>query len=437
MRGAILDAMIRTQIIDCQLDRALADQLNRESGRIYTEVMQCHYAVYNETGHWIGSADGEKLYDLINWETKPLLHSYSIDAAQQGFYEACKTAKALKASGDERAHYPHHPKTYRTTTWKKTGIRVDGGTLRLSLARGHAPLQVTLPAPLDGTPITQVELVYDKAARRYHWHLTTDDGQAPPAATGTSVLAGDLGEIHPCALSDGQETVIVTNRELRATKQYTNKRLAALRSKQSQYARGSRRWWTVQKRINRFLAQQARKTRDLLHKTSRELVQVELEKHARTIALGDVRDIGDGKRLGQTAQQKVSQWSHGALRTAIGYKAEACGIEVVDTVNEAFTSQTCPRCGHRHKPRGRVYRCPNCGLVAPRDGVGAVNILSRFVHGAVGKLPIPSQTKYRIPFRRVLRSHSDTGEMARNTLASSSPRELQRSTPVAQEATRL
>src|SRR5205814_2283438 len=49
---------------------------------------------------------------------------------------------------------------------------------------------------------------------------------------------------------------------------------------------------------------------------------------------------------------------------------------VVDTVDEHYTSQTCPRDGHRTKPKGRVYTCHVCGFRCARDIVGAANILS-------------------------------------------------------------
>ena len=45
-------------------------------------------------------------------------------------------------------------------------------------------------------------------------------------------------------------------------------------------------------------------------------------------------------------------------------------------------------------------RCPTCGATGPRDAVGAVNILSLGVHGAM--LPgraLPQQVKYLRPWR--------------------------------------
>ena len=70
------------------------------------------------------------------------------------------------------------------------------------------------------------------------------------------------------------------------------------------------------------------------------------------------------------------------------------------TVNEAYSSQTCPVCGERSTHR-RIYRCPRCGATGPRDAVGAVNILSLGTHGVMlpGRI-LPVQVKYLRPWPR-------------------------------------
>jgi IS605 OrfB family transposase len=171
-------------------------------------------------------------------------------------------------------------------------------------------------------------------------------------------------------LTDGKDATIIACRELRSGVQYTNKRLAVLRSKQDGHKRGSRRWKRLQRRKARFLAPQKRRARDLAHKASRAVVDWAEEHSVGTLAFGDVRDVSDGKRLRHTQQQQISQWGHGTMRRYIGYKAGAAGITVVVTVNEAYTSQTCPRCGHRSKPKGRIFLCHVCGFRCARDRVG-------------------------------------------------------------------
>ena len=107
--------------------------------------------------------------------------------------------------------------------------------------------------------------------------------------------------------------------------QYRNKHLAELKSLQSNKQRHSRRWWRFQRRTNRFLAQNKQQRRDLEHKISRAVVDWSVIHQVGTLAIGDARDVADGKRLNRKSQQKVSNWSHGMIRQYIAYKAEAEG----------------------------------------------------------------------------------------------------------------
>jgi hypothetical protein len=103
---------IRTVYFASHLPRAIADALNAESGRIYTQVMVEQYRIYRKTGTWLSPKVQERLNDFYNVSQPPLLHAHSIDAAQQGFPKACKTAQANRGDG---AQYPHKRKRYRTT----------------------------------------------------------------------------------------------------------------------------------------------------------------------------------------------------------------------------------------------------------------------------------------------------------------------------------
>ncbi len=206
---------------------------------------------------------------------------------------------------------------------------------------------------------------------------------SPPP--GDNVVAADLGEIHPAALTDGQAACVISARVLRAIRQYTAKRVSALQAAQARKTKHSQAWPRLQRRKSRCLAQQRRRVRDIEHKVSRAVVQWAVERQAGTLVIGDVRDVGDGKRLRATEQQKISTWAHGRMRGYLTYKATGAGIAVPPVVNEAYTSQTCPQCGRRHKPTGRIYGCGACGFRGHRDIVGAANILSRYRTGPLGR----------------------------------------------------
>jgi putative transposase len=406
--------MIRVVTFSCALAKAEADARNRESGRAYTTVLMWRYRIYRRTGHWLSEYAAKRLEDYLGGPT--ILHAHSRDAAQEGFYNACKVARSQQKMGLDM-RYPHRRRFYRSTTWKSTGIRVRGAVMLLARARELEPIQVALPANLLAYPASayrQVELVWDRVERHYHWHVTVDDGAAPAPAPGTAIVAVDLGEFHPAALTDGHEAVVISARRLRATHQYTAKRLAEIQAKQADQQKRSGRWTRLQRRKTRFLAQQKRRARDIERKVSRAVIEWAHKRQAGTLAIGAVRDVADGKRMAAKSQQKISLWSHGTMRQYITYKAAAAGIRV-ELIDEHDTSKTCPRCGRQCKPRGRVYRCSGCGLVAHRDVVDSVNILSRKLHGELAKIAPPplAATKYRYPSWTGKRSRLDTAELAR------------------------
>ena len=407
--------MIRTHIIECHLKHADADALNQASGAIYTQTLVTHYRVYRKRGqnkrHWLSQFAAMRLNDYLTRDEPPLLHAHSKDAAQEAFYKACKTARANRVSG---AKYPHKRKRWRTTIWKQSGIRRQGDSLLLARAKGLPPIAVELPEHLwDVLRVLEVRLVYDRRARRYTWHLVVENGKQPKPAPGANVVSVDLGEIHPAVVGDEQQATIITCRARRHQQQGHAKRLAKLSQALSRKIKGSRRYRRLQRARTRIRAKHKRVMRDMEHKISRAVVDVAIERQAGTIAIGDVRDVADGVDHGKRHNQQASQWNHGQVRQYITYKAAAEGI-VVELVDEHYTTQTCPNCGCRHKPRGRTYSCGRCGFSAHRDIVGQINILSRYKTGQVGALHAPNEIKHRMPHNvRLMRRRRDTGQQGK------------------------
>jgi len=388
--------MICTHKFPCTLLRDTADALNRESGRVYTETLVWQYRIYRRKGIWLSPGASERLGDCLSGTT---LHAHSRDAAQQAFHKACKTAKANREMG---AKYPHKRKWYRSTIWKNTGIRVKDGCLLLARARGLAPVAVSLPPALqslDQAAFVEMRLIYDRAARRYDWHLVVENGIPTPVAPGTATLTADLGEIHPAAIANEQGVVVIFSaRDLRALNQYRHKRLANLQARQSRCKKGSRRWKRLQRRKVYLLARNNCQRRDIEHKVTRAITIHAKQQRARRLIVGDLRTVSTGKRLHRNAQQKVSGWSHGRQIAYLTYKLAAEGI-AVERQSEAYSSKTCPQCGAHNKPNGRNYHCSNCGFIGHRDAVGAVNLESKALYGSYSRIQ-PRSVMYRRAFRR-------------------------------------
>jgi putative transposase len=393
--------LIRTHILPCTIPRGRADELNRSSGIIYTGILVAHWRIVRKKGIWLSETSGMRWSDS---RTDAGMHAHSIDAAQQGFYKACVTTRALREAGISEARFPYHTKKFRTTIWKNTGIKRRGDTLELSNGRKGAKLSVPIPPALrDCLRFLEVRLVYDKYVRRYTWHVVVENGIKPKPSPGTNVVSVDLGEIHPAVVGDTERAIVITCRERRSRSQGHAKRLAKISKGAARKTKRSRRHRRLMRAKARMKAKHARILRDIEHKVSHEVVEFAAERKAGTIVLGDLRDIADGINCGTEHNGRMSRLDHGKIRSYIGYKAEAEGIRV-KPVDEHYTSKTCPHCGERHNPRGRNFSCPTTGIRTHRDVVGQINILSRHLEGDVGKLPAPADVKYRIPRNvRVLR----------------------------------
>ena len=242
--------VMRTYIIPCKLNRDVADSLNLESGRICTQVFVSHWRAFRKKNVWLSQYGAMGLNDYYNPEKA--LHAYTIDAAQEGFYKAIKTARAVRKI-DPSAKFPHRTKRFRTTIWKQTGIKRDGGTLTLSNGRSNEKITIALPDRLaDVLRVLEVRLVFDKKSYHYNWHIVAEDGKQPKPAPGTNVVSVDLGEIHPAVVGDEDEAVVITMRQLRSEKQGHAKWLASYAKSLSRKKKGSRRYKSLQL-LNRLL----------------------------------------------------------------------------------------------------------------------------------------------------------------------------------------
>ena len=108
--------MLHTIQFACSLPKGAADALNQESGRLYSDMLVCHYRLYRKQGVWLSPNNGGRWEDLHGGPTT--LQAHSRDAAQQGFYHACKTAKACRDVGLD-TKYPYKRKRWRTTRLSK------------------------------------------------------------------------------------------------------------------------------------------------------------------------------------------------------------------------------------------------------------------------------------------------------------------------------
>lgn len=87
-----------------------------------------------------------------------------------------------------------------------------------------------------------------------------------------------------------------------------------------------------------------------------------------------------GRTKSRKLSRTVSRWARFALRERLEFRTQA-GCSRLETVNAAYTSQTCPNptCGYFHKDNrhGDKFHCLECGWDRHADVVAAMNLLSR------------------------------------------------------------
>ena len=295
--------------------------------------------------------------------------------------DLCKTARTLKRNGNSEARYPKYRRGFRTTIWKNTGIGKPGSTLLLALPWPGSAHGVD-PDRWGVLFVLEARLVFDKKSYKYTWHMVLDDGQVPPAAPGDRVLVVDMGEIHPAVVAD--------------TEQARWSPAEPCGRASSTGISGDRSWPPCGTKDG------GRRTST--HPETDESVQgpagttgtghlaqgfaarwsiMRWARRAGNFVIGDVRDVAEGVALGKRKNQKVSGWSHGRCGSTL-VQGRACR-DRSRVARRGLHDQTCPVCGQRKKPSGRIYRCEACGGVFHRDVVRAVNILSAHVYGEPGQ----------------------------------------------------
>ncbi|MGV3129567.1 RNA-guided endonuclease InsQ/TnpB family protein [Staphylococcus simulans] len=110
------------------------------------------------------------------------------------------------------------------------------------------------------------------------------------------------------------------------------------------------------------------------HKASREIVDFAIQHNVGIIKLEKLANIRKQTSKSRKNNHSLSNWSFYRLTKYIEYKANLAGIKV-EYVDPKYTSQQCPKCGHKNKAKDREYKCCNCGYKSHRDIVGAENII--------------------------------------------------------------
>ncbi len=320
--------------------------------------------------HKIARDSGEKWPGRYEWQKKAKKKFLDLNAQSVGyvineFCEAVSSTVVLRKNGSVDANYPCLMRKYRNVPFTNQSAKIRDGVLTLPCGRAgklhiRMPEGVTIPGRL-----MEVRLHFGKV--ELVCNVPDEVCQEGP------VIGVDLGVNTLLAATDGEKAVIVSGRATKAVVRLRNKVLGSIQSKQSGQSKGSRRWIKLQRRKYRMLDKAHRRIKDLCHKATRKVADA--FPNAKAYVGEPFNDAAQKMRRVQA--QQVGQACGAVLVAMLAYK-----LASASKVDEAYSSQTCPVCGERNKCR-RIYRCSKCGLTAPRDVVGGVNIRSIGMDGTM------------------------------------------------------
>ena len=290
-----------------------------------------------------------------------------------------RSRKAHHENSD-KVKLPYKEKEYFVVGWNPFSFTIDyyRKEVRLTkkaISNGHPQNPVICKFKTMPRYVVEIELVYKNKlylAVKYKEPKTTTDIQTE------NVSAIDFGEIHSITSIDNNgNALIITGRKLRSIRRLYNKELGKINSKRSNTVKGSRQYKKYSRAVHRLNMKRSDQIRDCIHKITKMYLDYCLENGISKVYYGDLDSCTRGTHGKHTkfVNQKLRDWCYGKMTEELTNKLGRYGIKMIK-ISEAYTSQTCPHCGRRHKPTNRNYKCRQCGYVQHRDLVGAMNMLN-------------------------------------------------------------
>jgi putative transposase len=335
-----------------------------EAAVVWNLCMETHQAARLSHGTWPGQ---HELHTLT--KGRFALHSQSVQAVFRSFLGTIETTKKLRREHPEmRMKYPYREKRFYPVHWTAQAVSRQMRRVVLPMGRGRGSLVLPIELPDHAGACT---LVWN---RGFELHVCIEVPQAEQAP-GTAQATVDLGEIHLAAVTTNTGVaLIVTGRGIRSLKRQRNRQLGHLAKKQSRCQKHSRRWKKLQRAKHKVCRRSERRTRDIRHKATRHVITFCVEQEVGRLFIGNPHGVRN-RDTGRHHNQRMALWEYGKDIDYLTHKAKQARI-MSFTGSERGTSSRCPVCGHRHKPKGRVWVCRTCGFTGHRDLVGSVNMHS-------------------------------------------------------------
>jgi putative transposase len=349
-----------THLSPTLFERLKAAQM--EAAQVWNRCCELHKQARSTRVTWPGQNELQQAT-----KARYALHSQSVQMVVHAFLANVETTKKLRGTHPKmRMKYPWKTKRFYPVHWPAQAISRERGRVVLPMGRGRASIVLPLDLPEQSGACT---LIWNNGFE-LHVCIEVQQAEHPPGENRATV---DLGEIHLAAVTtDTGAALVVSGRGIRSLKRQRNMRHGHIAKKQARCQKYSRRWKKLQHARNTMAGRIERRVRDLRHKATRQVIDFCVEQQVGTLFVGNPHGVRQESK-GRHHNQRMTQWEYGKDIDNLTHKSKKARIKSF-TGSERGTSSQCPACRHRHKPKGRVWRCGKCGFVGHRDVVGSVNM---------------------------------------------------------------
>ena len=352
-------------------------QCREWAGDCWNKIVKADNDFYKENGRLMKKSE---LQSFVKNLTP--LHAVGNQHVYLKYFVSRSAMFSSRNAGHENSNkvkLPYKNKKYFVVGWDVFCYVIDYKKHELRLAKkvdehGHSQNPITCSFKTMPKHVVEIELIYRNGlcfAVKYKEPKTNEN------IVSKNVAAIDLGEIHSITSIDNNgNAIIITGRKLRSIKRFQNKERAKISSKRSKVEKGSIQYNKYSDAIENLSIKTENQILDCVHKITKLYLDYCIENDISKVYYGnlDTCTRNTKGRVNKIVRQKLNDWCYGLLMLQLENKLSRYGIELVK-VSEAYSSQTCPHCGQKHKPTNRNYEC-QCGYNQHRDIVGAMNILN-------------------------------------------------------------
>jgi putative transposase len=273
--------------------------------------------------------------------------------AFKNWFEYLQNPKKFKGQRVQPPKVRRKDKPHRTITYDKTGFKVVGTKIRLSLSKElrrwlkekHGIelkyLWLDTGLELDERLIKNIQIVPKAKAKEFELHIIYEKPQngAKPIKKGrVMVLDPNSSNFFAVVIEGVKQPYIIDGKGLKSLLRKYLKKIAKLQSRLEGAKKKGFLSYLLEERISKLWLKVKRLLRHFAHTVSNLILELALKYGVKKIYIGDaVRNKNKESDLNGVADQIWSLLPHGKVKEYLEYKAKEFGIEV-EYIAEAYTS---------------------------------------------------------------------------------------------------